>query len=279
MADATALVIPITLGDAIAQLTELLGMLIDGRRTVITISHRLTRERHLRVPNRACSVNMLRLAREISRLCGIFPDLVTSLSFDPCPRLTPRVVREFIDACPALERLNLYGARCLGEDDMVYIAKKCPELTYLCISCCFNVTGAWIRRFVQLRPLREISASGCHFGDDAVFAIAETCWGLRRICLDYCDVLDAAVIAIARMCMGLKWISLACCRRITDAAVFALAEHCEYLDYINVKNTRVSEEGHRVVSEVAMRPKPAPLPDYLLDPDRPPTPQQKGAMN
>jgi hypothetical protein len=76
----------------------------------------------------------------------------------------------------------------------------------------------------------------------------------------------------------LTFINLYSCRNITDAAVIALAENCEYLEDIDCRGTKIGATGRQLIQEVKTRPKPPPLEEgwWLNDGTGP---QCKGMIN
>jgi hypothetical protein len=78
----------------------------------------------------------------------------------------------------------------------------------------------------------------------------------------------------------LTWINFWGCRNITDAAVIALTENCEYLELEldNATYTSVTATGRQLIEDIKTRPKPPPLEEgWWLDDGT--GPHCKGMMN
>ena len=56
-------------------------------------------------------------------------------------------------------------------------------------------------------------------------------------------VTDALVVQLAEGCPSLEHVDLFGCTSITDKAVTALARNCYWLKYLNLSNSRVTDEG------------------------------------
>lgn len=77
--------------------------------------------------------------------------------------------------------------------------------------------------------------------DEAVEALARNCPELKSVRLAWCvGVGDRGMMALAscRATRKLEWLDITACRRISDAGVMAITEHCQRLRKLSVSAVR-----------------------------------------
>ena len=130
----------------------------------------------------------------------------------------------------------------MGEG-VVRLAESCPELQYLCVSNCVQLTDAALLALAAHCPrLATLESAGCSQFTDAGFgALARSCHLLERMDLEECVLItDATLGVLAACCPRLEFLSLSHCELVTDEGIRQLgaapcsSEHLTVLELDNL---------------------------------------------
>ncbi len=112
--------------------------------------------------------------------------------------------------CRYLKKINI--ANCGRITSVANLVRKCPELTYIKVRGCYQLT------------------------DDSMKDIANNCPELTDIDTAFCnEISDIGVISIAEKCPNLTAVNFDGCSKITDTAIHVITEKCPKLKTIEFK--------------------------------------------
>ncbi|VDD96652.1 unnamed protein product [Enterobius vermicularis] len=136
-------------------------------------------------------------------------------------QITENVFAGVSDRCKELHSLNLQG--CFIMDNTVAdIAAGCPNLEYLCLSSCPQITDRSLFALANsCLYLKDLELAGCALLTDSGFAsLAKNCHELERMDLEDCLLItDLTLDSFSRGCPCLINLSLSHCELITDAGL------------------------------------------------------------
>ncbi|CAL8470610.1 g10152 [Coccomyxa elongata] len=164
-------------------------------------------------------------AETLKALSETCPQL-TRVNLSGCKAVTDLGIVQLAQGCPKLTHVDLTRCTRLGDAAYEALAKHCPEIEVLRLYATMPSAHA-IQGFHLLRKLRIIDICGAHAASDAAVGSLGACHELREANLTWCVHLsDAGVCTLARGCPKLESLSLHGIRRVTDAAIRALAKSC-----------------------------------------------------
>lgn len=140
---------------------------------------------------------------------------------------TVEACRFLAEHCPKLERLNLglYHSY-MYDDDLIMLAKGCPQLQSLDLSGTVGAERRWHRRGLE--------------------CAIQQCANLRTLDLSYVDTIvdDSILLLVSLHLTKLTKLSIAHCDRVTHAGLSALALGCSNLAYLDASYCdKVETEG------------------------------------
>jgi len=146
----------------------------------------------------------------------------------------PRQRRWKSHARPALTHLNIDS--CAFDADVCAIAHTCPNLSFISLASCYNLTDQAIGRTLPtLSALTHLDLRYCGEVTDASVAALANCAQLHTISLASCyRVTDTGIEALASHCRALEHIELCGCSKVADNGVMALAKYCSHLKFVDV---------------------------------------------
>eukprot|EP00037_Helgoeca_nana_P022209 m.226237 g.226237 ORF g.226237 m.226237 type:complete len:599 (-) comp25926_c0_seq1:337-2133(-) len=128
----------------------------------------------------------------------------------------------------SLTSLNVgYGTN--SDKDLVTIAEKCPALTSVTATHCFDITDMGLISLACSCPhLTEIDLSGArHLTDTSIAILAERCPQLSAVSFGWCDRLtDASIAALATRCPNLASVVFIGCTKLSARGCSVLFEKC-----------------------------------------------------
>lgn len=201
--------------------------------------------------------------------------------------VVPRVCKLWRHMCPALPNVHLdftwaynkhipaavFDARCgmgalfrratavslthnhgVQDTHMVAMANKFPDLTFVNVRGCWQITDAGVRALAKACPRITHANFRCctKLTDEAVRTFATECGkNLSRVNLAYLpNMTIAAVFHLAGTCSSLVDINLSGCKPMTDAAACALARACRALTTVKLNQcNQLTDEAVRVFAE------------------------------
>ena len=175
--------------------------------------------------------------------------LLQSLDLKKLVDLSDASVQIVASQCPALASLSVYSYQ-LTCASLVALARGCPQLRRLNISCCRGITS--------LAPLTtgcsKLEVLSCMFissiNDGSLIAISRGHPSLTELSAEGCNVTDAGIRAIAAGCPRLEHISVDQFSRITDAALEALGAGCPALLSLSAYYCdRITNRGAQAIIE------------------------------
>ncbi|KAF8076557.1 hypothetical protein FPV67DRAFT_1407229 [Lyophyllum atratum] len=168
------------------------------------------------------------------------PELLDSEDEKPLP---PRPVT-WIDKLPPLilrhtaENLRVLDlTSCKITDDAVDgIVNHAPKIQSLILSGCTMLTDRALESICNLGEHLDvlILAHVHNITDRAVVKVARLCWNLRCVDVAFCrNLTDMSVFEFAAL-KGLRRLSLVRVQKLTDIAIFSIAEHAECLERLHL---------------------------------------------
>ncbi|KAE8746739.1 hypothetical protein FOCC_FOCC006487 [Frankliniella occidentalis] len=202
---------------------------------------------------------------------------VTTLAVTPGPEPPRRLQLQYLDLtdCEALEDAGLR-----------VVVRNCPQLVYLYLRRCINITGKYIARkqsklqlhIEQAHSLTQWRLSGANstvfakllafcvrFSDAGVKYVPSFCSQLRELSVSDCgQVTDFGLYELAKLGATLRYLSVAKCDQVSDAglkvlsrrcyklsddAITVLARSCPRLRALDIGKCDVSDAGLRALAE------------------------------
>nr|XP_019600096.1 PREDICTED: F-box/LRR-repeat protein 13 [Rhinolophus sinicus] len=186
---------------------------------------------------------------------------LTVLNLANCVRIGDTGLKQFLDGPVSTRIRELNLSNCiLGDASIVKLSECCPNLNYLNLRNCENLTDLGIGYIVNIfslvsvdlsgtdisnegltilsrhKKLKELSLSECYKITD--IGIQTFCKGsliLEHLDVSYCPQLsDEVVQAVAIYCTNLTYLSIAGCPKITDSAMELLSAKCHYLHILDI---------------------------------------------
>ncbi|KAI9986986.1 hypothetical protein PInf_026092 [Phytophthora infestans] len=175
------------------------------------------------------------------------------VSFARCSQLTKDLVLFLVKACRSLIDINFRAASALTTTRSTYqrngfyamgralraidltqssitdvtlfaLAKHCPYLEEVKLSCCSEITDVGIEALVRsCRHLRVLDLNNCALiTDRGVGMIGAYGQQLERLYLSWCmNITDKSVVEVARGCKNLQELLLVWCTQLTNASIDA----------------------------------------------------------
>ncbi|XP_074196735.1 F-box and leucine-rich repeat protein 13 isoform X2 [Rhinolophus sinicus] len=186
---------------------------------------------------------------------------LTVLNLANCVRIGDTGLKQFLDGPVSTRIRELNLSNCiLGDASIVKLSECCPNLNYLNLRNCENLTDLGIRYIVNIfslvsvdlsgtdisnegltilsrhKKLKELSLSECYkITDIGIQAFCKGSLILEHLDVSYCPQLsDEVVQAVAIYCTNLTYLSIAGCPKITDSAMELLSAKCHYLHILDI---------------------------------------------
>ncbi|XP_040827156.1 dynein regulatory complex subunit 6 [Ochotona curzoniae] len=187
---------------------------------------------------------------------------LTVLNLANCVRLGDVGLRHFLDGpvSQRLRELNLNHCVHVGDDSVIRLAERCPNLNYLSLRNCEHLTDLGIENIVNIfslvsvdlsgtvisneglillsrhKKLKELSLSDCSkFTDVGIQIFCKSSRNLEHLDVSYCPQLSDEIIkALAIYCVNLTSLNIAGCPKITDSAMEMLSAKCHYLHILDI---------------------------------------------
>ncbi|NXJ96602.1 DRC6 protein, partial [Corythaixoides concolor] len=158
------------------------------------------------------------------------------LNVADCIRIGDEGVRTFVQGSSGakLRELNLTNCIQITDASVTEIAQRCPELAYLSLHHCENVTDAGIQALGNMLSLISIDISGTSISDMSLRVLGH--YGkIKELSVSECK--NISDIGIQEFCKGTKYLEychISCCPQLTEEAVTAMALHCHRLTSVNM---------------------------------------------
>ena len=178
----------------------------------------------------SCEITDVGLA-VIASKCKSLSKLDLNAENEPRTNITPDGITALSQSCKMLQTIYLRRCLTINDDAVVAIATNCPNLTN------FNL-------------------GGCHrLTDNSLFALAKESRNLSSLNVSHTQVSDDGLCALANgvSSQRLREVHIAHCSRVTDLSVFALVEHCQYLNILILHNCPGVTERSREALEILQR--------------------------
>lgn len=176
-------------------------------------------------------------------------------------------LRYAVRKCPDLTELDLSGCFNIENDGFRTIA-KCSKLTALDLSKCRKITDGALK--LLPKTINKLSLSGCEeITDDGLLYIAEHFPDLTVLDLSNTKVTDDGIQAIAKHCKKLTHLDLQRCTNITGTSIEVVAEHCSNITalYLNgcfqITITGIQNKKPLIEPLISVR-RPQDIGTYLL---------------
>ncbi|XP_015872002.2 uncharacterized protein LOC107409080 [Ziziphus jujuba] len=135
---------------------------------------------------------------------------------------------------PRVKSLNLARNSSLDNDTISMFASSCPNLKFLDLSCCFNITEEGIsevlKRCSEIRYLRIEHCSGIK-----TLVIDYELSSLEVLCAWESGIDDDGLAMIGNRCCRLLQLDLTGCSNVTVKGVKEVVQNCRVLREINLK--------------------------------------------
>lgn len=177
-----------------------------------------------------------------------------------------------------LQYLDVTDCYSIDDDGLKIIVQNCPQLVYLYLRRCTQITGqlrTHILAFLKIAfilitcilftfldyglkfvpsfctALRELSVSDCvNITDFGLYELAKLGATLRYLSVAKCDqVSDAGLKVIARRCYKLRYLNCRGCEAVSDDSIIMLAHSCARLRSLDIGKCDVSDAGLHALAE------------------------------
>uniref|UniRef100_A0A671F5B7 F-box and leucine rich repeat protein 13 n=1 Tax=Rhinolophus ferrumequinum TaxID=59479 RepID=A0A671F5B7_RHIFE len=158
---------------------------------------------------------------------------LTVLNLANCVRIGDMGLKQFLDGPVSTRIRELNLSNCtLGDASIVKLSECCPNLNYLSLRNCENLTDLGIKCIVNIFSLVSVDLSGTDISNEA---FCKDSLILEHLDVSYCPQLsDEIVKAVAIYCTNLTYLSIAGCPKITDSAMELLSAKCHYLHILDI---------------------------------------------
>ncbi|XP_006834465.1 PREDICTED: F-box/LRR-repeat protein 13 [Chrysochloris asiatica] len=159
---------------------------------------------------------------------------LTVLNLANCVSIGDVGLKQFLEGpvSTRIRELNLSNCINLGDASIIKLSERCPNLNYLNLRNCEQLTDMGIGYIVSIFSLISVDLSG------TVISNQGFCKGsliLEHLDVSYCRQLSDEIIkALAIYCISLTSLSVAGCPKITDAAMELLSAKCHYLHILDI---------------------------------------------
>lgn len=201
--------------------------------------------------------------------------MLTVCNLTDCVRLTDRGIKQILTSPSAfhIQELSLTNCIRVGDQTVQKIVNNCPNLTYLSIAYCENITDVGVVMLAHHPKLHTLDISGCSIDDYGVGSLRQaqnlvnlsmaecnlvTDIGIERMskvenvkCLDlsFCTNLSdygMKMLIYERKC--LTHLNIGGCKLITNGTLSSIASVCEYLLKLNIsENKNITDKGIRLI--------------------------------
>nr|CAH8874492.1 unnamed protein product [Trichobilharzia regenti] len=153
-------------------------------------------------------------------------------------QISPTAFGHFLtDACRNLVTLRLSSCKFLNDDCLLHIVNTCPYLKELDLSSCLGITSYGFSTLGRLIHLTWISVYRTFITDSGLSILSELCQHLRHVnigsCVEVHDM-DSVLRELTRNNPNLRSLNLWRCSSLTAAGISSIAEHCQYLEELDV---------------------------------------------
>ncbi|XP_007943388.1 dynein regulatory complex subunit 6 [Orycteropus afer afer] len=187
---------------------------------------------------------------------------LTVLNLANCIRIGDVGLKQFLDGPVSIKirELNLSNCIHLGDASIVRLSERCPNLNYLNLRNCEQLSDVGIEHIVNIFPLVSVDLSGTLISNEGLMILSRhkklkelslsECYkitdvGIQAFCkgslilehldVSYCPQLSDEIIkALAIYCISLTSLSIAGCPKITDSAMELLSAKCHYLHMLDI---------------------------------------------
>jgi hypothetical protein len=147
-------------------------------------------------------------------------------------------ILRFMDACTRLRSISLHGCIFVTDMGVNAIAECCGNtLSTINLSYCVRITDKGIAAIAQhaSRTLEQINLKGCSLITDYGLQRLSACCHLHRIRLsELPEITDIGVWALANGCRQLEWIDLTGNCGCSDASAEAFSRYCPKLRWLSM---------------------------------------------
>lgn len=155
----------------------------------------------------------------VGRLAQGAPNL-KNLNLAYCSDITDAGVAALASHCHNLRSLVLWGCYELTNESIAVLTHNCPKISTLNLRCCRKITDEGLAGIVAgFRTMYSLNFTYCR------------------------NITDIGVGYLAAAYPMLRRISFAYCVDVTDAAVRSLAQHCFFIECLDLTNCNISNEA------------------------------------
>jgi F-box/leucine-rich repeat protein 14 len=179
--------------------------------------------------------------------------------------------------CHVLESLNLQDCQKLTDQALNYVSSGFQKLSKLNLSFCDGITDSGLKYISKMKSLRELNLRSCHnvsdlgigflteggscltsldvsfcesIGDASLSHISQGLFHMRSLSLSATNISDDGIEKLVRTTVELTKLDLGQCSRLTDVAIFKIAERLKGLTFIDLYGCEVSAKGHDVLRQL-----------------------------
>ncbi|KAF9959912.1 SCF ubiquitin ligase complex subunit [Mortierella alpina] len=196
-----------------------------------------------------------------------------TLYLGSCTDITDNSIVKLAESCTHLKRIKLSLCTHLTDRSILALTQNCPQLIEIDVTNCNQVTDVAVQaifdnlpqirdinltllteitnaafstirstthRFEQLRVLNLTSCA--LITDETLARIIPAAPRLRNLALTN-KITDRFIATLAQHCTRIRYLDLACCSKLTDAAVFALAQLPKLRRIGLVKCSNITDHG------------------------------------
>ncbi|CAE8622114.1 unnamed protein product [Polarella glacialis] len=185
---------------------------------------------------------------------------LTKLKINNClGTITDDIIQRIAEGCAELTALSASSSQIV-DAGLACLAKHCPKLSKLNLTCCHQITDEGLRRLSDRNcQLTSLSITDCLISDVGLRSLATAGCKMSKLVLAGCrkvsgvgilelasaslsklDVSDCKgiddkfLIGIAGRCPNLHRLGLIGCRKVSDSGLCSVADHCRNLKELDL---------------------------------------------
>lgn len=157
-------------------------------------------------------------------------NMLESLDITGCTALTAQGFAKFDKRrLPRIQRLSFAFCRGLLDEELLKICQSCPNLTYIDISLCSNISNKGLESLKYCELLSHISMNRCRQFSDEGFEFIRHCRKLKSFFIAEVSISDFKLCEVFQSNPGILALSLPGCRHITELTTDGVVSHLNNL--------------------------------------------------
>jgi len=172
-----------------------------------------------------------------------FPSSLQQLDVSKCGWLTANYLRELIQTCPRLNRLNVGSNSQLNYNAWSEILRL-KELTWLDISRSRHLTFEDFKIILKgCRLVTYLNVEDCtSLSEDIFFEVGQAVPYLEMLNVSRTNISDSSLIEIATRCKSLVRLNVSRCANLSDKGVLETVKEASQLKELNVEKLNIKPE-------------------------------------